>query len=30
MGDNIVVTSNTGTVYVLNKYSDKEVWSYMP
>ena len=30
MGDNIVVTSNTGTVYVLNKYSGKEVWSYMP
>ncbi len=30
MGDNIVVTSNSGTVYVLNKFSGKEEWSYMP
>lgn len=30
MGDNIVVTSNSGTVHVLNKFSGKEEWSYMP
>ena len=30
MGNNIVVTSTTGTIYVLNKYSGVEVWSYMP
>ena len=30
MGDNIVVTSTSGTVYVLNKFSGKEVWSFMP
>jgi outer membrane protein assembly factor BamB len=30
MGDNIVVTSDSGTVYVLNKFSGKEDWSYMP
>ena len=30
MGDNIVVTSTSGTVYVLNKFSGKEEWSYMP
>jgi outer membrane protein assembly factor BamB len=30
MGDNIVVTSQSGTVYVLNKFSGKEQWSYMP
>ena len=30
MGDNIVIASNTGTVYVLNKFSGKEEWSYMP
>ena len=29
MGENIVVTSNTGTVYVLNKYSGKEVELYV-
>ena len=30
MGDNIVVTSDSGTVYVLNKFSGKEDWSYAP
>ena len=30
MGDNIVVTSDSGTIYVLNKFSGKEEWSYMP
>jgi outer membrane protein assembly factor BamB len=30
MGDNVVVTSTSGTVYVLNKFSGKEEWSYMP
>jgi outer membrane protein assembly factor BamB len=30
MGDDIVVGSDSGTVYVLNKYSGKEDWSYAP
>jgi outer membrane protein assembly factor BamB len=30
MGDYVVVTSTSGTVYVLNKFSGKEEWSYSP